>query len=86
MRRVADYLVPHVWNQNLVFSDDYLLCYATMRMANSIVYIGEIGYWHNFDTQTSTTCNVWELDGYKMKYPEKTNKKIGDFINIIEIF
>ena len=85
MKRVADYLGPHVWNQNLVFSDDYLLCYATMRMTNSIVNIGEIGYWHNFDTQTSTTSNVWELDGYKLKYPEKTNKKIGDYINIIEI-
>ena len=84
IKKVADYIGPHVWNQNLVFSDDFLLCYAAMRMANSIVNIGEVGYWHNFDTQTSTTSNVWQLDGYKLKNPEKSNKKIGDYILITE--
>ena len=84
MKRVADYIGPHIWNQNLVFSDDYLLAYAAMRMTNSMVNIGEIGYWHNFDTQTSTTSNVWQFDGYKLKNPEKTNKKIGDYILITE--
>ena len=84
MKRVADYIGPHIWNQNLVFSDDFLLCYAAMRMTNSIVNIGEVGYWHNFDTQTSTTSNVWQLEGYKLKNPEKSNKKIGDYILITE--
>ena len=84
MKRVADYIGPHVWNQNLVFSDDFLLCYAAMRMTNSMVNIGEVGYWHNFDTQTSTTSNVWQLEGYKLKNPEKSNKKIGDYILITE--
>ena len=84
MKRVADYIGPHVWNQNLVFSDDFLLCYAAMRMTNSMVNIGEVGYWHNFDTQTSTTSNVWQLEGYKLKNPEKSNKKIGDYVLITE--
>jgi glycosyltransferase involved in cell wall biosynthesis len=84
MKRVADYIGPHIWNQNLIFSDDFLLAYAAMRMTNSIVNIGEVGYWHNFDTQTSTTSNVWQLDGYKLKNPEKSNKKIGDYILITE--
>ena len=84
MKRVADYIGPHIWNQNLVFSDDFLLCYAAMRMTNSMVNIGEVGYWHNFDTQTSTTSNVWQLEGYKLKNPEKSNKKIGDYILITE--
>ena len=84
IKRVADYIGPHIWNQNLIFSDDFLLAYAAMRMTNSIVNIGEVGYWHNFDTQTSTTSNVWQLDGYKLKNPEKSNKKIGDYILITE--
>ena len=75
MKRVADYIGPHIWNQNLVFSDDYLLAYAAMRMTNSMVNIAEIGYWHNFDTQTSITSNVWQFDRYKLKNPEKTIKK-----------
>jgi glycosyltransferase involved in cell wall biosynthesis len=84
IKRVAEYIGPHIWNQNLIFSDDFLLAYAAMRMTNSIVNIGDIGYWHNFDTQTSTTSNVWQLDGYKLKNPEKSNKKIGDYILITE--
>ena len=84
MKRVADYIGPHIWNQNLVFSDDFLLAYGAMRMTNNIVNTGEIGYWHNFDTQTSTTSNVWQLDGYKLKNPEKSNKKIGDYVLITE--
>ena len=84
MKRVEDYIGPHIWNQNLIFSDDFLLAYAAMRMTNTMVNIGEVGYWHNFDTQTSTTSNVWQLDGYKLKNPEKSNKKIGDYILITE--
>ena len=84
MRRTADYIGAEYWNQNLIFSDDFLLCYAAMRMTNSLVCIGEIGYWHNFDTMTSTTSNVWHLDGNRLKYPEKSNKKILDYIIITE--
>ena len=42
--RVADYLGPHIWNQNLIYVDDFLLCFACMKQAKSIVNIGEIGY------------------------------------------
>ena len=47
MKRVANYIGPQIWNQNLVFSDDFLLAYAAMRMANTLVNLGEIGYFHN---------------------------------------
>ena len=80
MIRIADYLGPHIWNQNLVYIDDFLLAFASMKVTKNIVNIGEVGYWHNFDTQTSTTSNVWQLDGYKLKNPDKSNKKIGDYI------
>ena len=53
-------------------------------MTNSMVNIADIGYWHNFNTQTSATSNVWQLEGYKLTNPEKSNKKIGDYILITE--
>ena len=31
-----------------------------------------------------TTSNVWEIDGDWLKNPEKTNKKIGDYMIILE--
>ena len=54
-----------------------------MKMAKSIVNIGEIGYWHLIDQTTSTTCNVWQIDGDRLKNPDKTNKKIGDYMIIL---
>ena len=53
-------------------------------MAKSIVNIGEIGYFHLIDTQTSITSNVWAIDGNRLKNPEKANKKIGDYMIILE--
>ena len=82
--RVADYLGPQIWNQNLIYVDDFLLCFACMKMAKSIVNIGEIGYWHFLDQATSTTSNVFEIDGDRLKNPEKTNKKLGDYMIILE--
>ena len=82
--RIADYLVPHIWNQNLIFVDDFLLAFAAMRTTNSIVNSGQVGYWHFMDTVTSTTSNVFEIEGYRLKNPDKTNKKLGDYMIILE--
>ena len=73
-----------IWNQNLVFVDDFLLAFAAMRVTNSIVNSGQVGYWHFMDTETSTTSNVFEIEGYKLKHPDKTNKKLGDYMIILE--
>ena len=82
--RIADYLGPHIWNQNLVYVDDFLLAFASMKTADTIVSISSIGYFHLIDKKTSTTSLVWEIDGDKLKYPEKSNRKIGDYMTILE--
>ena len=82
--RAANYLGPEIWNQNLVYIDDLLLCFAAMKTAKTIVSISDIGYWHYFDKKTSVTSGVWEIEGDRLKYPAKTNKKIGDFMIILE--
>ena len=82
--RIAGYLGPHIWNQNLIFVDDFLLAFAAMRTTNSIVNSGQVGYWHFMDTVTSTTSNVFEIEGYRLKNPDKTNKKLGDYMIILE--
>ena len=83
VQRAADYIGPQIWNQNLIFYDDFLLCFACMKMAKSIVNIEEIGYWHLIKQTESTTNLVWAIDGDKLKYPEKANKKIGNYMIII---
>ena len=84
MERIADYIGPHIWNQNLVYIDDFLLAFASMKVTKNIVNIGEIGYWHYIDKIGSTTSKVWEIEGDRLKYPDKTNKKIGDYMLILE--
>ena len=82
--RAANYIGPDVWNQNLIYIDDLLLCFAAMKQAKNIVNIGDIGYWHFFDKKDSVTVGVWETEGKRLKYPKKSNKKIGDYMIILE--
>jgi glycosyltransferase involved in cell wall biosynthesis len=84
IKRIADYIGPHIWNQNLIFVDDFLLAFAAMRTTDSIVNSGQVGYWHFMDTVTSTTSNVFEIIGDRLKNPDKTNKKLGDYMIILE--
>ena len=82
--RAANYIGPEIWNQNLIYIDDLLLCYAAMKSAKTIVSINDIGYWHYFDKKTSVTTGVFEIEGNKLKDPAKSNKKIGDFMILLE--
>ena len=82
--RAANYIGPDVWNQNLIYIDDLLLCFAAMKKAKNIVSIPDIGYWHYFDKKSSVTVGVWETEGKRLKYPKKSNKKIGDYMIILE--
>ena len=84
IKRIADYIGPHIWNQNLIFVDDFLLAFSAMRTTDSIVNSGQVGYWHFMDTVTSTTSNVFEIIGDRLKNPDKTNKKLGDYMIILE--
>ena len=83
MLRVADYIGPHIWNQNLIFVDDFLLCFASMKQTKSLVNIGEIGYWHKIEQETSATSRVFEIDGDRLLNPDKSNRKIGDYMIIL---
>ena len=84
MRRISNYIGPHIWNQNLTLINDILFSYATMENAKSFVNIDEIGYWHLINTPSNTPNMEWEIDGDRLKYPELSNKVIGDFIIVTE--
>ena len=80
--RIADFLGPHIWNQNLIYLNDFLIAFASMKMAKSIVNIEEIGYWRLIDK--IKISKIWAIDGDRLKYPDETNKKIGDYMIILE--
>lgn len=82
IKRVANFIGPQIWNQNITFSDDLLFVYSLMKMTKSMIIIKDIGYFHLFETHTSN--HDWDIDGYLLKNKEKTNKIIGDNMIIIE--
>lgn len=84
IKRMANFIGEDLWNQHLVYIDDYLMAFAAMRVCKSIVMIDEIGYWHWFDNNLSMTSSVFEVQGYNLKNPKKSNKKILDYILIKE--
>ena len=73
----------HVTGSGFVFDKIYSRN-AAMRTTDSIVNSGQVGYWHFMDTVTSTTSNVFEIIGDRLKNPDKTNKKLGDYMIILE--
>ena len=86
IKRVGDYIGPQLWNQNLIFLEDFFFAYGIMKKAKSIVIIEDVGYWHLIDSKKTNISDAWEIDGYKLKNPEKSNKIIGDFTLITERF
>ena len=82
IKRVSSFIGPQIWNQNLTYIDDLLFVYSLMKMTKSMVIIKDIGYWHLIETPTNG--NEWDIEGYKLKNPEKTNKIIGDNMIVIE--
>ncbi|MCQ2820296.1 MAG: glycosyltransferase [archaeon] len=84
IKRMADFIGEDLWNQHLVYIDDYLVAFATMRVTQSFVTVDEIGYWHWFDNGLSMTTSVYEIEGDRLKNPKKSNKKILDYILIKE--
>ena len=54
-----------------------------MKQTKSLVNIGEIGYWHKIEQETSATSRVFEIDGDRLLNPDKSNRKIGDYMIIL---
>ena len=83
INRMADYIGPHIWNQNLEYNTDFLIAFASMKVTRSIVNTGEIGCYHLIDNSTDSIKD-FEITGDRLKYPEKANKYLGDYLIILE--
>lgn len=84
IKRISNFIGPNIWNQNIVSFEDILINYAVMKTAKTIVNIQDIGYWHLLDRQNNIENKEWEINGDRLKNPEKTNKIIDNFIIVTE--
>jgi len=83
IKRVSSYIGPHLWNQNITETADFLLAYAIMKKAKSFVNIADIGYWNKKEAKKSIYDDL-QIKDYRLSEHEKSNKIIGDCILILE--
>lgn len=84
IKRISNFIGPNIWNQNIASFEDILINYAAMKTAKTIVNIQDIGYWHLLDGQNNLENKEWEINGDRLKNPEKTSKIIDNFIIVTE--
>ena len=82
IQKAADIVGPQIWNQKIFINDDTLLSYSTIKSAKTFAIIDEIGYWQQIEDEKKINC--WDIEGNRLKNPDESNKKIGDYILLLE--
>ena len=80
IQKSADLIGPQIWNQILLFGYDFLFAFAVMKQCNSFINIKDICYCHKIKDEST----MWEIDGDRLKYNDDSNKKIGDYMLVLE--
>jgi glycosyltransferase involved in cell wall biosynthesis len=80
IQKAADLIGPQIWNQILSFGYDFLFAFAVMKQCNSFINIKDICYCHKIKDEST----MWEIDGDRLKYNDDSNKKIGDYMLVLE--
>ena len=81
IKRIGNFIGPNIWNLNINFFHEYIINFANIMKAKSLVYVEDIFYCHNLDNKIK---EEWEIVDDKLKKPEITNKNFIDYLLITE--
>ena len=81
IKRIGNFIGPNIWNLNINFFHEYIINFANIMKAKSLVYVEDIFYCHNLDNKIK---EEWEIVDDKLKKPEITNKNLIDYLLITE--
>ena len=81
---MADYIGEDFWNQHFIYMEDFIIALAAARTAERYMRLSFAGLYHWYENPEGMTKGVFDMDGNKLKYPEMTNKKLGDYISMWE--
>ena len=84
IEKMADYMGKDFWNQHYIYMEDFIMVYSIARTAERVMLLGYGGVFHWFENPEGMTDGVFELDGDKLKNPDMTNKKLGDYLTMWE--
>ena len=81
---MADYIGKEFWTQHFIYMEDFIMVFAVARTAERMMLLGYAGVFHWYENPDGMTDGVFEMDGNKLKYPDNTNKKLGDYLSMWE--
>jgi hypothetical protein len=84
IERMADYIGEDFWQQHYIYMEDFIISLALARMAKSIMLLGYGGVYHWYENPEGMTKGVFDMDGKRLKYPEVSNKRLGDYLSMWE--
>ena len=84
IERMADYMGKDFWNQHYIYMEDFIMVYSIARTAERVMLLGYGGVFHWFENPEGMTDGVFEMNGDKLKNPDMTNKKLGDYLSMWE--
>ena len=82
--KMADYIGEEFWNQHFIYMEDFIMSFAVARTAESFMLLGYGGVYHWYENPEGMTKGVFDMDGNKLKYPDNSNKKLGDYLSMWE--
>ena len=84
IEKMADYIGIEFWNQHYIYMEDFIMVFAISRTADSVMLLGYGGVFHWYENPDGMTKGVFDMDGKKLKYPDNSNKKLGDYLSMWE--
>ena len=85
INKMADFLGKDLIHIHLIFMEDFLISFAAFRTADSYMLMETFGVWHWSSNPSGMTGKVAEVEDGKFIYPEYSNKKIGDYLNLLKM-
>ena len=84
IEKMADYIGEDFWNQHFIYMEDFIMVYSIARTAERMMLLSYGGVFHWYENPDGMTDGVFEIVGNKLKNPEQTNKKLGDYLSMWE--
>ena len=84
IEKMADYIGIEFWNQHFIYMEDFLMVFAIARNAERVMLLGYGGIFHWYENPEGMTDGVFTMEGKKLKNPDNTNKKLGDYLSMWE--
>ena len=84
IKKMANYIGEDFWNQHFIYMEDFIMSFAVARTADSHMLMPITGVFHWFENPDGMTRGVFDMDGDQLKYPDNSNKKLGDYLAMWE--